>query len=188
MSNRPEWLLVDFAATMLGATLVPSARVARPQLAYVLDHCDATTLITVARLEVRTIWPCWPSSASGIVASSRSRPRRDRRPRADVLCDLGAAVDDAELDARSAPSARRRRLHPYTSRHDIHAKGVQLQHRGSSRTCGTSASASTSPADDRMWMGISLFWSFGGANALLAVMTHVAPCAAGVARPAPRSR
>jgi fatty-acyl-CoA synthase len=25
---------------------------------------------------------------------------------------------------------------------------------------------------DRMWMGISLFWSFGCANALLAVMTH----------------
>jgi len=27
-------------------------------------------------------------------------------------------------------------------------------------------------AADRMWMGISLFWSFGCANALLAVMTH----------------
>src|SRR5436309_8075386 len=50
MSNRPEWLLVDFAVTMLGATLVPISTWSRArELAYVLDHCDATTLITIAR-------------------------------------------------------------------------------------------------------------------------------------------
>src|SRR5215510_9208566 len=51
MSNRPEWLLVDFAVALLGATLVPISTWSRPrELAYVLDHCDASTLITMERL------------------------------------------------------------------------------------------------------------------------------------------
>src|SRR5262245_14394513 len=39
MSNRPEWLLVDFAVALLGATLVPISTWSRPrELGYVLDH------------------------------------------------------------------------------------------------------------------------------------------------------
>src|SRR5262245_47851076 len=40
MDNRPEWLVVDFAVTMLGATLVPISTWSRPrELEYVLRHC-----------------------------------------------------------------------------------------------------------------------------------------------------
>jgi fatty-acyl-CoA synthase len=50
MDNRAEWLLVDFAVTLLGATLVPISTWSRPrELGYVLSHCDATTFITVDR-------------------------------------------------------------------------------------------------------------------------------------------
>src|SRR4030095_15051210 len=50
MGNRPEWLVIDFAVTMLGATLVPISTWSRGrELGYVLEHCDATTLITIAR-------------------------------------------------------------------------------------------------------------------------------------------
>src|SRR5439155_19667854 len=50
MPNRPEWLLVDFAVTLLGATLVPISTWSRArELAYMLDHSDATTLIMVDR-------------------------------------------------------------------------------------------------------------------------------------------
>src|SRR5438093_8747945 len=50
MPNRPEWLLVDFAVTLLGATLVPISTWSRArELAYMLDHSDATTLIMVER-------------------------------------------------------------------------------------------------------------------------------------------
>ena len=50
MGNRPEWLVIDFAVTMLGATLVPVSTWSRArELGYVLDHCDTTTLITIAR-------------------------------------------------------------------------------------------------------------------------------------------
>src|SRR5438128_8260356 len=50
MPNRSEWLLVDFAVTLLGATLVPISTWSRPrELEYVLNHCDASTLVTVDR-------------------------------------------------------------------------------------------------------------------------------------------
>src|SRR5207245_152313 len=50
MPNRAEWLVVDFAVTLLGATLVPISTWSRPrELEYVLNHCDASTLVTVDR-------------------------------------------------------------------------------------------------------------------------------------------
>src|SRR6187401_1606115 len=50
MNNRPEWLLVGFAVTMLGATLVPISTWSRPrELEYVLNHCEASLLITIPR-------------------------------------------------------------------------------------------------------------------------------------------
>ena len=50
MNNRPEWLLVGFAVTMLGATLVPISTWSRPrELEYVLNHCGASLLITIPR-------------------------------------------------------------------------------------------------------------------------------------------
>ncbi|HAM55367.1 MAG TPA: AMP-dependent synthetase, partial [Candidatus Rokubacteria bacterium] len=48
MGNRTEWLLVNFAVTLLGATLVPvSTWSAARELEYVLAHAEATTLVTV---------------------------------------------------------------------------------------------------------------------------------------------
>jgi len=50
MNNRPEWLLIDFAVTMLGATLVPLSTWSRPrELEYMLTHCAASTLLTIPR-------------------------------------------------------------------------------------------------------------------------------------------
>ena len=50
MGNRTEWLLVDFAVALLGATLVPvSTWSTARELEYVLRHADATTLVTVDR-------------------------------------------------------------------------------------------------------------------------------------------
>src|SRR5207253_4735397 len=50
MTNRPEWLLIDFAATLLGAVLVPISTWSRPrELEYVLGHCAASVLLTASR-------------------------------------------------------------------------------------------------------------------------------------------
>ena len=60
----------------------------------------------------------------------------------------------------------------YTSGTTSTPKGVQLQHRGLIENPWSIGERQHLGPDDRMWMGISLFWSFGCLNALLAVMTH----------------
>ena len=92
----------------------------------------------------------------------------------DALWDLGAAVDDAEIDAAQA-----RGQHRTTSPTSSTPRAPPRRRRASSSRHGglienmwnIGERQHLTPAD-RMWMGISLFWSFGCANALLAVMTH----------------
>src|SRR5262249_60504042 len=91
----------------------------------------------------------------------------------DSLPELGVTVGDAELDAAQ------RAVTPddvayilYTSGTTSTPKGVQLCHGGLVENMWNIGERQHLTAADRMWMGISLFWSFGCANALLAVMTH----------------
>ena len=181
MGNRPEWLVIDFAVTMLGATLVPISTWSRArELGYVLDHCDATTLITIARFGGQDYL--------GMLAELGG-PGGARLPKLarvavvdgerggltpfDALWDLGGAVDDAELDAaQRAVKAEDVAYILYTSGTTSTPKGVQLAHGGLVENMWNIGERQHLAPADRMWMGISLFWSFGCANALLAVMTH----------------
>ena len=177
MENRTEWLLADFAVQLLGATLVAVSTWSRQrELEYVLRHSDASTLITTDRFRGQE----YLAMVGGI---------RDRLPELDrvialdaratdvtafaALWDLGIPVSDAEI------AACQRAVTPddiayilYTSGTTSTPKGVQLQHRGLIENMFSIGERQHLTADDRLWMGISLFWGFGCENALLAVMTH----------------
>jgi len=181
MTNRPEWLLIDFAVTMLGATLVPISTWSRPrELEYVLAHCGVSTLITIPRLGAQRFLDAvtemgGPGSARlpdlrrVVVASA------ERAPGVTALDDLdamGRDVPDTEIDAAL------RGVTPedvacilYTSGTTSTPKGVQLCHGGLLENMWNIGERQHLTPADRMWMGISLFWSFG-ANALVAVMSH----------------
>ncbi len=106
MPNRTEWLVVDFAVTLLGATLVPISTWSRPrELEYVLNHCDASTLVTVDRFlgqdYLATLGEMAPGSArlprlQRVVALGGER--RPGLTRFEDLTDLGRDVTDAEID------------------------------------------------------------------------------------------
>jgi fatty-acyl-CoA synthase len=182
MGNRPEWLVIDFAVTMLGATLVPISTWSRGrELGYVLDHCDATTLITIARFAGQDYLAMLaevggPSSArlpklARVVVADGDRG--SALTAFDSLWDLGADVTDAELDtAQRAVTPDDVAYILYTSGTTSTPKGVQLAHGGLIENMWNIGERQHLTPADRMWMGISLFWSFGCANALLAVMTH----------------
>jgi fatty-acyl-CoA synthase len=181
MDNRPEWLLIDFAVALLGATLVPISTWSRPrELAYVLNHCAAGTLLTIPRFGAQD----YLAALGGLGGPGGSRLPYLRRvlvqgePRStltafDTLWDLGASVPDAEIDAaQRAVSPEDVAYILYTSGTTSTPKGVQLCHGGLVENMWSIGERQHLTPVDRMWMGISLFWSFGGANALLAVMTH----------------
>src|SRR5262249_6464968 len=97
--------------------------------------------------------------------------RRSGLTRFEDLGHLGRDVADAEIEAGQ------RALVPediayilYTSGTTSTPKRVQL--RGLIENMGNTGGRQHLTADDRLWMGISLFWGFGCENALLAVLTH----------------
>ena len=182
MNNRTEWLLVDFAVTLLGATLVPISTWSRArELAYVLNHCDAITFITVDRFLGQDYLAML--AEIGAPGSDRLPQLRrvvsvgDERPAGTVpfedLWNMGADVSEATLDAcQHAVGPDDVAYILYTSGTTSTPKGVQLQHRGLIENTWHIGERQHLGPGDRMWMGISLFWSFGCLNALLAVMTH----------------
>ncbi len=182
MANRPEWLLVDFAVTMLGATLVPISTWSRPrELEYVLAHCGVGTLITIPRLGAQRFLDA--VGEMGGPGSARLPDLRrvvvagDERAAGvtvlDELGDLGRDVPDAEIDAaQRAVTPEDVACILYTSGTTSTPKGVQLRHGGLIENMWNIGERQHLTPADRMWMGISLFWSFGCANALVAVMSH----------------
>ncbi len=182
MDNRVEWLLVDFAVTLLGATLVPISTWSRArELGYVLNHCDATTFITIDRFlgqdYLAMLAEIGAPGSDGLPRLTRVVPVGAERPagmvRFEDLWDMGADVSDATLDAcQRAVTPDDVAYILYTSGTTSTPKGVQLQHRGVIENTWNIGERQHLGPDDRMWMGISLFWSFGCLNALGAVMTH----------------
>ena len=181
MGNRPEWLIADFAITLLGGVMVgantwASAR----ELEYILAHSDSRMLITVDRFlkyDYRALLQAL-------------EPHRERLPRLErIVCvaddapagwlryaDLGtfaARATEAAIDAAQRSVAPQDVAYLlYTSGSTSLPKGVQLQHYALIENMWQIGERQRVTEHDRLWLAVSLFWGLGCENALFNILTH----------------
>ena len=183
MGNRAEWLLLSFAAQMIGAVAVgintwSTAR----ELDYVLAHCEASLLVTARRflksdfvLLLESLGPWrerFPALRRIIVVDGK--PGEGMTPFADFT-GAGRGIADRALGAlEAAVKPEDAALLLYTSGSTSLPKGVLLAHRGLIENMWEIGCRLHMEPDDRVWVAVSLFWGLGCVNALFAAFTHAA--------------
>jgi fatty-acyl-CoA synthase len=191
LPNRPEWIVAALAVAKVGGIVTAISTFSTPrELAWALDHSEAAALVTVEAFRGRAylaalhdLCPELSRSAPGRLESARLPHLRsvicvDERRHDGVfhLDDLSAAA--ADVSAAALDTAQRA-VAPddtwcilYTSGSTATPKGVRLTHGGTIENGLNIGERQHLTAADRLWLAVPLFWSFGSANALPAILTH----------------
>ena len=181
MGNRAEWVAVDLGAMMLGAISVTlNTWATAEELAYQLAHSGTRVVVLepgfrdtdlMQRVREACARHGLPALEHVVVVDPEAEP--EDAVNYDELLYAGLPIPDAEIDAMAA------RVRPedpasllYTSGSTALPKGVPLHHRGMIDNMWEIGERQHLGPDDRLWLAVSLFWSFGGVNALFALLTH----------------
>ena len=191
VTNRTEWVVAAFGAAKIGAIVAAVSTFSTTrELAWTLEHCGAAALVTLDVFRgrhflhaVHDICPelggCTPGSLrSAGLPELRTIVAIEGEPGAGVFSlpeflARGEAVDAATLTAAQravAPSDICYIL--YTSGSTAAPKGVSLAHGPVIANGFDIGERMHLTSADRVWLAVPLFWSFGSANALPAIMTH----------------
>jgi len=191
VTNRTEWLVAAFGAAKIGAVTAAISTFSTPrELCWSLEHCGASVLVTLDAFRgrsflgaLRDLCPELARSAPGALHSARLPAlhtvvavQGGRMAGVFSLAGFfahGAGVGTAEL------AAAQRKVQPedicyilYTSGSTAAPKGVTLAHGPLIANAFDIGERMHLTAADRVWLAVPLFWSFGSANALPALMTH----------------
>jgi fatty-acyl-CoA synthase len=191
VTNRTEWIVAAFAAAKVGAIVAAISTFSTPrELAWMLEHSGAVALVTLNSFRgrgfldaLRNLCPELDDSAPGELGSARlpalhSVVALDGAPSAGVFSlpeflARGTSVDVATLAAsQQAIAASDHCYILYTSGSTSAPKGVTLAHGPLIANGFDIGERQHLRAADRLWLAVPLFWSFGSANALPAIMTH----------------
>ena len=189
LPNRPEWLVAAFAIAKLGAITVGVSTFSAPrEIAWTLEHCRPAAVITMESFRGRSyleplyaMCPELASSGPGELRSERlpelravisiDERRHDGVHRLqDFIGDASAVRGDALSTAAVTPADPCVIL--YTSGSTATPKGVVLAHGSLIENGFGIGERMRLSAADRVWLAVPLFWSFGSANALPALVTH----------------
>ncbi len=193
-SNRSEWVVVSVAAARLGAPVAAISTFSSPrEFAYALEHSGAKALVMLNRFRGRhflqALAELCPELAHCPPGALQSAALPDLRTVVVVDGDAspgtpgtfgpagflarGGGVDGANLArAQAAVTADDICFILYTSGSTAAPKGVTLAHGPLLANGFDIGERQHLTAEDRLWLAVPLFWSFGSANAMPAIMTH----------------
>lgn len=181
MSNRPEWVVVNFAVQYIGATMVAlNTWYTQRELGYVLNHSDVKLLVTsdgflksdFAEM-IESLQPfsanC-PLLATVVMLGERQSPGAITY---DAFIKGGATIaDETILEIQRHVDPEDVAYILYTSGSTAHPKGVELVHRhlvGNMYDIGVRMHFTP---DDVIFMPLSLFWGMGCMNMLVGPIAH----------------
>jgi fatty-acyl-CoA synthase len=191
VTNRTEWIIAAFAAAKIGAVVAAVSTFSTPrELAWALEHSGAAALITLDAFRgrhfldaLRDLCPELDRQAPGALRSARLPFLHtvvvvERHAPAGVFSlrefvAQGETVDVATLGtAQQAVTPEDICYILYTSGSTAAPMGVTLAHGPLIANGFDIGERQHLRASDRLWLAVPLFWSFGSANAVPAIMTH----------------
>lgn len=191
LPNRPEWVVAALAVAKIGGIVaaISTFSTAR-ELGWMLEHSEAVALITVSAFRGRAYLDSLHDLCPELTGSEPGALRSERLPRLRTVVSMdGRRVDGVfqpedflARGARVGTAAlreRQRTISPsdvcyilYTSGSTAMPKGVTLAHGGVIENGFNIGERMHLTPADRLWLTVPLFWSFGSANALPAILTH----------------
>ena len=190
-SNRSEWVVAAGGAAKLGAAVAAISTFSSPrEFAFALKHSGAKALVTLSRFRDRhflealeELCPELARRPPGVLRSTALPDLRavvvlDGEPSPGTFSPAaflahGNAVDGAALaQAQAAVTPDDICFILYTSGSTAAPKGVTLAHGPLLANSFDIGERQHLTAKDRLWLAVPLFWAFGSANAMPAIMTH----------------
>jgi len=191
LPNRPEWVVAALAIAKIGGIVsaISTFSTAR-EMGWTLEHSQAVALITVSAFRGRAYLDALHELCPELACSVPGALRSERLPSLRTVVSMdGQRVDGVfqpeeflALGAGMGTAAlreRQRSVSPsdvcyilYTSGSTALPKGVTLAHGGVIENGFNIGERQHLTSGDRLWLAVPLFWSFGSANALPAILTH----------------
>jgi fatty-acyl-CoA synthase len=176
VTNRTEWLVAAFGAAKIGAIVAAISTFSTPrELAWVLEHSSAKVLVSLGGFRGRDFLrglnrKALPELQTVIAVGDKSATADFSLP--EFLAHAEETDPALLADAQSHVAPADIAYILYTSGSTAAPKGVTLAHGPVIANGFDIGERMHLTAADRVWLAVPLFWSFGSANALPALMTH----------------